>query len=201
MSGFIMLPSRSEAEKLLCDGEIKSPGAWASHSRITARAAEIIAGRSGSLDSEKAYILGLLHDIGRSFGKSEMRHIYEGYRYMLSLGYDEVARVCLTHSFNCQRLDDYVGACDITDYEKNELLEALLKTEFDDYDWLIQLCDGLAGKTGVIRLEERAEDVRRRYGSYPERKLEKNLDLKAYFEKMTGEDVYRLLNISWEKSG
>ncbi|MCC8196491.1 MAG: HD domain-containing protein [Ruminococcus sp.] len=190
-----MLPSRYEAEKLLCDGELKSHGTWASHSRVTARAAEIIAVHSGSLDSEKAYILGLLYDIGRGFGKSQMQHIYDGYRYMLSLGYDEVARVCLTHSFNCHRLDDYVGACDITSQEKKELLEALLKTEFDDYDRLIQLCDGLVGKTGVIRLEERAEDICSRYGSYPEGKLEKNLELKAYFEKMTGEDLYNLLNI------
>ena len=190
-----MLPSRSEAEKLLCDGELEFPGTWVSHSRVTARAAEIIASRSGSLDSEKAYILGLLHDIGRSFGKSEMRHIYDGYRYMLSLGYGEVARVCLTHSFNCQRLDDYVGACDITSQEKKELLEALLKIEFDDYDRLIQLCDGLAEKIGVIRLEERAEGICLRYGSYPKGKLEKNLELKAYFEKMTGEDLYSLLNI------
>ncbi len=191
-----MLPSRIEAEKLLCDGEIKSPGGWASHSRVAARAAEIIAVHSGSLDSEKAYILGLLHDIGRSFGESQMRHIYDGYQYMMSLGYDEVARVCLTHSFNCHRLDDYVGSCDITSDERKELLDALIKIEFDDYDRLIQLCDGLAGKTGVIRLEERAEDIRRRYRSYPERKLEKNLELKAYFEKMTGEDLYRLLNVT-----
>lgn len=190
-----MLPSRYEAEKLLCGGEAKSPGAWVPHSRVTARAAEIIAVHSGSLDSEKAYILGLPHDIGRSFGESQMRHIYDGYHYMLSLGYDEVARVCLTHSFNCHRLDNYVGACDITSKEKKEVEEALLKTEFDDYDRLIQLCDGLAGKTGAVSLEERAEDIRHRYGSYPEGKLEKNLELKTYFEKMTGEDLYSLLDI------
>ncbi|MCD7771196.1 MAG: HD domain-containing protein [Oscillospiraceae bacterium] len=190
-----MLPSRSEAEKILCDGEAKSPGTWASHSRVTARTAEAIAERCCSLDADKAYILGLLHDIGRSFGESQMRHVYDGYRYMLSLGYDEAARVCLTHSFNRQRLDDYVGQCDITFDEKKELEELLLSTDFDDYDRLIQLCDGLAGKTRVIRLEERAEDIELRYGSYPERKLEKNLELKAYFEKMTGEDLYRLLDI------
>lgn len=57
-----------------------------------------IASACGDMDVEKAYILGLLHDIGRKFGVRHLGHVYDGYVYMKSLGYDEVAKICLTHS-------------------------------------------------------------------------------------------------------
>ena len=188
-----MVPDRIEAEKLLLKGENLMPGAWVSHSRIAAQTAEKIALYCQSLNADKAYVLGLLHDIGRQFGAGQLKHVYDGYRYMLRLGYDEAARVCLTHSFQCQRMDDYVGKCDITAEQLRELETALSEIAFDDYDRLIQLCDSMAGKERVLRLEERAEDIRLRYGNYPLRKLQKNLELKAYFEKMTGVDLYDIL--------
>ncbi|MCD8325124.1 MAG: hypothetical protein LUC90_00085 [Lachnospiraceae bacterium] len=45
----------------------------------------------------------------------------------------------------------------------------------------------------MLRLEERAEDIRLRYGNYPLRKLQKNLELKVYFEKLAGVDLYDIL--------
>ena len=47
---------------------------------------------------------------------------------------------------------------------------ALFNVIFDDYDRLIQLCDSLAGSEGVMDMEERMLDVKRRYGSYPQDK-------------------------------
>ena len=47
-----------------------------------------IASACGDMDVEKAYILGLLHDIGREFGVRHLGHVYDGYVYMKSLGYD-----------------------------------------------------------------------------------------------------------------
>ena len=102
-----MYPTREEAEKLLIDAETCNPGQWVSHSRITAHCAEKIAQYAG-MDPEKAYVLGLLHDIGRKFGVFHLKHVSEGYKYMMSLGYDEVARICLTHSFN----EDKIQLCD-----------------------------------------------------------------------------------------
>lgn len=43
---------------------------------------------------------------------------------------------------------------------KNELAKA----EYDEYDWLIQLCDSLAGAEGVPDIEERMGDVKKRWG-------------------------------------
>ena len=51
------------------------------------------------MDEQRAYLFGLLHDIGRRAGVTGIRHIFDGYDYMTALGQPEVARICLTHSF------------------------------------------------------------------------------------------------------
>ena len=45
-----------------------SPDHGGDHSKTAAHCAEKIAAACGDLDPEKAYVLGLLHDIGRTFG-------------------------------------------------------------------------------------------------------------------------------------
>lgn len=187
-----MIPTREKAEELLRDGEACNPGVWADHSRVVALCAERIAAACGDMDSEKAYVLGLLHDIGRKFGVKHMGHIYDGYHYMTELEYDEVARICLSHSFSIQRLEDYVGNWDIPVEQQEELRKRLEEMEYDDYDILIQVCDGLAGTT-VVDMEERMADVKRRYGAYPQDKWDKNLELKAYFEEKMQQDIYKVV--------
>lgn len=63
-----MLPTREEALKLIRDGLLFNPGPWGKHCLTAAHCAEKIASACGDMDVEKAYILGLLHDIGRKFG-------------------------------------------------------------------------------------------------------------------------------------
>lgn len=53
----------------------------------------------------------------------------------------------------------------------------------------IQLCDAIAGAEGVLTIEERMTDVKNRYGSYPEEKWNKNLELKKHFEEKLGKDI------------
>ena len=185
-----MIPARMEAERLLKEAELYNPGPWGNHSRIAAHCAEKIAELCDGLDSEKAYVLGLLHDIGRKFGCRHLGHVSDGYTYMMSLGYDEVAKVCLTHSFNNQSTKDYIGNFDTSDEELNLIHTALAEVIMDDYDRLIQLCDSLAGSEQVLNIEERMEDVKRRYGSYPQEKWDSNIRLKEYFEKKTGKNIY-----------
>jgi hypothetical protein len=55
-----MMPTRAEAEKILEEAGQCNFGPWVNHSRITAKCAEKIAELCEDLDSEKAYILGLL---------------------------------------------------------------------------------------------------------------------------------------------
>lgn len=184
-----MLPTREAAEMLLSDAEKCNPGPWGDHSRTAAHCAEKIAQACDDLDADKAYILGLLHDIGRKFGVRHLGHVSDGYAYMTSLGYDEVARICITHSFNNQTLREYVGKIDTTDEETALIENQLQSLVFDEYDRLIQLCDALAGSEGVLDIVTRMEDVKRRYGFYPTSKWESNIALKEYFEKKCGMNI------------
>lgn len=185
-------PERAEAERLVKEAELCNPGPWGDHSRVAASCAEKIAAAAG-MDGEKAYILGLLHDIGRKFGVKHLGHVYDGYHYMRKLGYDAAARICLTHSFNQPTLDVYIGNRDISEAQQAELQQLLDALEYDDYDRLIQLCDALAGATGVTDMEARMLDVKRRYGSYPQEKWDTNMGLKRYFEEKAGRSIYEIV--------
>jgi len=185
-----MIPSREEAERLVREAEAINPGPWGDHCRVAAHCAERIAARCEGMDPDKAYVIGLLHDIGRRFGGRHLGHVADGFSYMMSLGYDEVARICLTHSFNNQSMDGYIGKIDTTEEELKLIQTELAKISMDDYDRLIQLCDALAGAEGVLDIEERMGDVKRRYGYYPEDKWNINLELKKLFEDRMHADLY-----------
>lgn len=187
-----MYPTREQAEALLAEALPHNPGPWGNHSRTAAHCAERIAVAAG-LDPDKAYVLGLLHDIGRRFGKRHLGHVSDGYSYMVSLGYDEVARVCLSHSFNDQSLANYVGSRDTTPEETALIETNLAAMVYDAYDRLIQLCDSLAGAEGVMDIEARMLDVKRRYGAYPQHKWDINMGLKRHFEELAGQDIYSLV--------
>lgn len=188
-----MLPTREQAEEILREAEKCNPGPWGNHCRVAAHCAEKIAEACGDMDADKAYILGLLHDIGRKFGGRHMGHVADGYSYMMSLGYDEAAKICLTHSFNNKTTAEYIGKFDTTEEELKMVEDALAQAVYDDYDRLIQLCDSLAGAEGVMDIEERMGDVKRRYGSFPEAKWNSNLALKKEFEDRIGQDIYAVV--------
>lgn len=187
-----MIPNREEAHRLLAEAEKSNPGLWVAHSMTVAHCAETIAKKCAGLDAEKAYIYGLLHDIGRKFGIKHLAHIYDGYAYMKSLGYCEVARICITHSFAVKDINAYVGKCDVTEDVKLFIEEYIANTQYDEYDRLIQLCDALGSAQGVVSVEKRMADVKSRYGYYPQEKWNKHIELKDYFSRKTGMDIYDL---------
>ena len=74
-----MIPTEEEALKELELAGTINPGPWVKHSINTGIAARNIAEKIPSMDSEKAYIVGLLHDIGRrvKFGFVDIpTHVY-----------------------------------------------------------------------------------------------------------------------------
>lgn len=167
------------------------------HTTIVAKTASIIAEKSG-LDKEKAYALGLLHDYGKIKNeKLGMPHFLEGYYQMMSLGFPDIAKICLTHSFP---IKDF-SFKDYTSYNKNFLSqtkELLSKIEFDYYDRLIQFCDIISEGKDLVKYEARLECIRNRYNLTDEQT--KNLKVgaeqnKACFDKLCGCDVYTLLKI------
>lgn len=154
-----MLPTRENAEYELSIAEKSNPGPWIVHSINTGIAARCIADKIKGLDSEKAYILGILHDIGRRVGVVAIPvHVYEGYKYALSNGWNEVAKICMTHSYPLMQKEFNFEPDNEVDIA---IKEYIMDCQCDDYDLLIQLCDSLATDYGFCILEKRFVDVAR----------------------------------------
>ena len=195
-----MFPTIQQAEAWLQDGVKRNPGLWDEHCRYVGRAARAIAERIPELDPEKAQVLGMLHDIGRRFGSTGNLHIADGYDFMMELGYPEVARICLTHSFPYQDIDSCFGSWNVDperdgNSARKRMGELLSQITYDRYDRLIQLCDALAMGTGFCLLEKRWVDVAMRYGSnqYMIPKWKATYEIKDELEKRMGISIYDLL--------
>ncbi len=189
------IPNVSEAERLLDEAEAKNPGGWADHARYVARAARNIAEVHPDLDGETAYILGLLHDIGRQEGVTDLLHILYGYTFLESLGYSDAARICLTHSFPLQDIETATGNWDGSSEELAFVGTYLNGLEYDDYDRLLQLSDVLGWPSGFVLIEKRLLDVALRRGINPMtvEKWRAFLELQNYFEKAIGRSIYGVL--------
>ena len=185
--------NRTEALELLEWAHTNNPGPWREHSLGVARAAEYIARACGDMDPEKAYIMGLMHDIGRYEGVTAMRHIVAGYELMQSKGETGLARICLTHSFPYPDIDAYMGRHDVSEADIL-LIKDILKTPMDDYDRLIQLCDAISWGEGVCLMEKRLIDVIRRHGIIPltQQKINSTMEIFDYFQKKIGKSIYSL---------
>lgn len=195
-----MFPTVEQAEAWLQDGVKRNPGLWDNHSRYVGQAARAIAERIPELDPEKAQVLGMLHDIGRRFGSTGNLHIADGYDFMMELGYPEVARICLTHSFPYQDIDSCFGSWNVDperdgNSARKRMGELLSQITYDRYDRLIQLCDALAMGTGFCLLEKRWVDVAMRYGpnQYMIPKWRATYEIKDELEKRMGISIYDLL--------
>lgn len=191
------IPSVIDAEKLLCEAEKLNPGLWVEHSRTAGFCAKNIAERCDNLDSDIAYVLALLHDIGRRKGIMDMKHILSGYIFMLSEGYEDIARICLTHSFPYKNIKAYNGQNDCSEEETEFIQDFLEKTKYNDYDRLIQLCDAISLPDGPTYIEKRLVDVVLRCGfnDYTIPKWKAFFELKEYFDNKTQTDIYSILNI------
>lgn len=163
---------------------------WENHSRGAAVVAERIAEHAG-MDKDKAYAMGLLHDVGRYKAvKTGMNHIINGYELLMEKGMPEIARICLTHSFNPK---EKVEILDLDGPEKEEFVKKFVReVEFDDYDRLIQLADFMAGSHGITTIERRFCSVLSRHElPEPQKVLRKLYELKEYFDEKCGvENIY-----------
>lgn len=194
--------TRELAEQSLEEAHAASPGPWADHARYVALACQNIAQRCPHLDAGEAYILGLLHDIGRFAGVTSERHLLDGYRYCMARGWEKAAQICVSHAFMIQDIATSIGVFDMSPEEKAFLAELICTAEYDDYDRLVQLCDALALPTGFCLLEKRFVDVALRYGTHPATvdRWRAVLDIKAHFEKIMGCSIYDVLPGALENS-
>ena len=189
------IPSLEQTEAFISEAQKMFPGPWVQHSFFVAKAAESIAQLHPKLDPTTAFILGYLHDIGRQFGITDMHHILDGYYFLMGKGYDDAARICLTHSFPIKNVHSAAGKWDCTSKELLFINSYLSNLEFDEYDRLIQLCDAISLPTGFSLIEKRLMDValRRGVNEYSVSRWKAYLEIQQDFEKIIGQSVYRIL--------
>lgn len=186
-----------QAQALLEEAYKLNPGKWRDHSKNVAYAARVISEHVDGLDPEKAYSFGLLHDIGRIRGIKHMKHVVDGFEYLSAMGFNENARICMTHSFPIKVVASYSGNNDCTPQEIKFISDFLISIDYDDYDKLIQLCDALALPDSICILEKRLVDVAIRNGvnEYTVEKWKAFLALKSYFDAKVGMNIYNLFNL------
>lgn len=189
------IPTIEQAKLLLLEAQKLNPGDWIEHSINVGTAAELIAKNCKELNPDIALVLGMLHDIGRRYGKTNMRHSIDGYNFCKEQGYDLVARICITHCFPYKNVDEICGKWDCSDEEYNFAKDYLASVDFSEYDKLIQLCDVLALSTGYCLMEKRMVDVVMRYGfsKFTLEKWKATFELQRYFEEKTGKSIYSIL--------
>ena len=197
-----MLLTRTTAKNALLQAERLNPGPWVSHSRYVAQACQNIASRCPTLDADAAYIYGLLHDIGRYAGVTSERHLIDGYRYCMERGWKKAAQICISHAFMVKDITTSIGVFDMPPEDKEFMAEFVKNAVYDDYDYLVQLCDALALPTGFCLLEKRFVDVAIRYGTHPAtvERWKAVLRIRDGFEAVIGSSIYDWLPGAVENS-
>lgn len=203
------IPSRQEAQKLFADiaakldvcdlQQGKEPQTSRIHFQNVASCAYKIATKISHLDEEKAYILGLLHDYGQleeTLDKNKF-HGTAGYDLMMQKGYDEVAKICLTHSF-----PEYDFKPERFTYNQKEVIRArkiINNLTYDDYDLLIQYSDMLSCGKKITDLKSRIKYILKTYHTTrtdAKIRYKTMLKIKHHFDTLCGKDTYKLLGIT-----
>lgn len=152
-----------EAQRLLDEAYLLNPGPWYQHSKNVAQGAMLITEKTKMHDKNTAYSLGLLHDIGRRYGRTHIKHVYDGYHFLKDK--DILAsEICLSHTFPNKNIREYQGDFDLSENELHELEQTLNGIEYTFYHRLIILCDGYGFINGFISLEKRWIDAAIRLG-------------------------------------
>ena len=196
------LEDRELAEHWLEWASEKNPGRWVEHSRNVATAAERIAEAMGEngfeIDSNIAYICGILHDIGRYTGVTpSVIHSYDGYLLMMDKGYEGNANVCITHSFPIGAR--YIQFCNKWDMVPEQVQESLVhiinQISWNMYDKLITLCDAVSEADGFTLIEKRLVSVVIRSGTneHLPKHWEGFFEIKREIEAIIGDSIYRAL--------
>ena len=196
----VKVPTVEAAHAILEEGLRLVPGPWGDHCRSAGRTARAIAAaaRGMELEPDAAYVMGLLHDIGRGQytpGKEDVHHVLDGHAQLTVLGYEDAARACLTHSFPMKRADEFAKPWTGLGTEREWVQAQLDGIEYTSYDRLIQLCDALCLPEGPVLMEKRFVDVSLRHGVNPltVEKWRAFLAIKEEFDAAVGGSIYDVL--------
>jgi HD superfamily phosphodiesterase len=172
------------------------------HSGLVAKAAFDIAEKTGKIDPFAAYRYGLFHDVAKfCLPKDKMyRHPLLGYSLMKDSGHNDIAKICLTHSFPDKHASEY-----ITFYCKGDVVEAsaisqkLQDVEYDFAVQLIQLCDKISGSDKYLTIEQKRDFYFQKYGivaSCIDKAYDVFFEIKRMVDSLIGEDLYAFLKIN-----
>jgi hypothetical protein len=189
------IPTLQQAKNYLDEAQARNPGPWVAHSYVVAQAAKTIATHHPQMNPDWAYILGYLHDIGRREGVRDLRHLLDGYRFLQAQGFEDAARICLTHGLPSKTLKTTAGTWDCSSEDIRFVQAYLARIEYTLYDKLIQLCDALALPSGFCLLEKRFIDVALRRGTteHTVSVWQAYFRIQQEFEAVMGRSVYSVL--------
>ena len=173
-----------------------NPGPWYQHSKNVAEAAKLITQKTQKYDPAIAYMLGLLHDIGRRNGRTHIKHVYDGYLYLKDK--DSLAsEICLVHTFPNKLIEEYQGEMDLEENALKEISIKISTIEYNYYHWLIILCDGYGFIDGFISLERRWIDAAIRLGinEHTIHKWKKMYEIRDRINSKYGIDIEEILNV------
>lgn len=175
---------------------------WPAYENHVCGAAEIacrIARYIRELDSEEAYISGLLHDCAKFEQNKQQRfHGVIGYEIMISRNEPEIARACLLHTFPFNKLPPYKECRELFFNRVNDynLTATYIKQHpLTEADLLIQTADSITDYRGFVTIEQRAAEVERFHNTkIDDKTLHCRRQLKEYFDRKTGIDIYSLFS-------
>lgn len=181
-----------KAYKLLLEAESLNPGGWIEHSKRVGEAAARIAEKL-DLDVDKIKALGYIHDIGKRFGE-DSPHTITGYEYLKSLGYEEYAHICLTHSYLYNDINCVAGGFPDTTSENGIFRKNFVSSHtYTLYDKIINLCD-LFCTNQFVTIEKRLIDIYSYRGVFENTiyHMKKTFELKKEIEEYLRCPLYSL---------
>ena len=141
-----------------------------SHSLFAGEVCATLASHLG-LDADRAKAAGLLHDYGRKFTHT-FDHTMSGFESLVSIGWNNEAIGCLTHSFvnggRCSNnepalegfyLDSEGNAKWREGAYKDDMTLFLENYEYTDFDILLNIADLMATDKGILSPKDRIADI------------------------------------------
>ena len=162
--------NREQAIALL-NKHCSADDSWSAHclqvGAVARRLAELVSQRGQPVNVERAEVLGLLHDLGRSQEHS-LRHGIEGYLLAQAEGFEPEGRICLAHILKGRTLQEGVKLGMLTQAEEKQIGQKVYWTGSPSLEErIVILADALISDTGLATIEQKYANARRRYGGQP----------------------------------
>ncbi|MDA1260555.1 MAG: HD domain-containing protein [Planctomycetota bacterium] len=149
----------------LLDRNSPAGESWPLHCRQVAKIARRLADAVG-FGSEEAELIeaqALLHDIGRSKTHGPL-HGWTGFVLVRAHGYPREARGCLTHWLKGRAPEELEGAGRLTPGFVARAYAAFDAEPWGLADSIMSLADSCVMNTTIVSLDQRHEDLLKRYG-------------------------------------